>query len=132
VTAKNNSGSPIGNTYAQALTDALSVWVTTSGLGWNLSSTGPTKYGFMQGFGGAGLGTILYNVGNNGASIGVANNTYLTVNQVLSYVNSVTYVTTAGSYTKLPVLYFYSKTDTTLTHGADNVLTGISQAGDIN
>jgi hypothetical protein len=132
ITAKNAAGGLIGNTYAQVLATALNVWVTTTGLGWNTSPTGPTKYGFAQGFGGAGLGSILYNVGSNGASFGVANNTYQTVNYILSYLNSKTTVTTPGSITKLPVLYFYSKTDTTLTNGASNVLSGINQAGDLS
>jgi hypothetical protein len=131
ITAKTASGGLIGNTYAQALTTALDVWVTTTGLGWNTSSSGPTKFGFQQGFGGAGLGSILYNVGNNGASFGVANNSYLTVSQILAYLNSKTYITTAGSLTKLPKLYFYGSTDTTWTNGANNVLNGINQQGDI-
>jgi hypothetical protein len=121
------------NTYAQALTSALGVWVTTSGLGWNTNSSGPTnpKYGFQQGFGGVGLGSIFYNVGNNGTSFGVANNTNVTVNNLLAYLNCKTY-RTGGTTTGLPTgLYFYSSTDTTLSNGANIVFNGINNAGDI-
>src|SRR5437016_4441827 len=59
------------STETDALALALNVYVTTTGLGW---TTTAASYGFKQGFGGAGLGAILYNVGNNGASFGVANN----------------------------------------------------------
>src|SRR5262249_51153283 len=97
---KNNTGG-VMTTYAQALTTALNVWVTTTGLGWNTSATGPQFYGFQQGFGGLGLGSVYYNVGSNGASFGVANNTLLTVNQILSYLNSKT-TATGGTLTKLP------------------------------
>jgi len=128
---KNNAGGLIGNTYAQAMTTALNTWVTTTGLGWNTNSNGPTKYGFQQGFGGVGLGSDFYNVGSYGASFGVPNNTYLTVNQILSYLNSKTFVTKPGSYTTLPVVYFYNPKDTTLTNGANSVLNGINNAGDI-
>jgi hypothetical protein len=97
----------------------------------NTNSNGPAKYGFQQGFGGAGLGSVFYNVGNNGASFGVANNTYLTVNTILSYLNSHTVITKTGSYSKLPTVYFYMLGDTTFTNGANNVLNGINQQGDI-
>ena len=36
----------------------------------------------------AGLGAADFNIGNNGAAFGVANNTTITVSQMLSYVNS--------------------------------------------
>jgi hypothetical protein len=123
------SGS-IYNTYAQSLTTALSVWVTTTGLGWNTTSTGPTHYGFQQGFGGLGLGDIYYNVGNNGASFGVANNTFMKVSELLAYFNSQC-VRTGGNYTTLPTFVFYGNNSTTLLNGANNVFNGINNTGDI-
>ena len=126
-TAKNSSGTLKGSLFLHALNTALDVWVTTSGLGWG---TAAQKKGFMQGFGGAGLGSILYNVGNNGAAFGVANNTYLTVQAILDYLNGHTTVTTPGTLTKLPVLVFYGG-NTTLMNGANNVLDGIDNTGDI-
>jgi hypothetical protein len=61
ILAKDNSGTLKGNTYAQALTTALNVWVTTTDLGWNANATGPQHYGFQQ----ACLGARCYNVGSN-------------------------------------------------------------------
>jgi hypothetical protein len=116
-------------TMANVMSTALSVWVTTTGLGWNTSATGPTFYGFHQGFGGVGLGSILYNVGSNGASFGVANNTYLTVNQILAYFNGRT-VRTGGTLTKLPTWMIYG-VNTRLLYGANAVYGGINQTGDI-
>jgi hypothetical protein len=137
ILVKNNAGGLIGNTYAQALTTALNIWVTTTNDGWNGANTtkpnSPTSasFGFQQGFGGVGLGGILYNVGNNGASFGIANNTSWTVSCLLNYLNSVTVVTSQGMFTKLPTLYFYNKGDTTLTNGANNVFNGINNLGDL-
>jgi hypothetical protein len=129
IQVKNNAGMLIGNTYAQALAVALAEWVT--GPGWNTSANGPTKYGFTQGFGGLGLGSLYFNVGNNGASFNVPNNTMMTVAAIMTYFDSKT-TASGGTITKLPTtLYFYSKTDTTLTNGANNVLDGINQMGDI-
>jgi hypothetical protein len=118
------------NTMTKALGVPLGVWVTTTGDGWNTSSTGPTLYGFKQGFGGAGLGSIWFNVGSNGASFGVANNSYLTVNAILAYFNSKC-VRTGGSYTTLPTFVLYGGGNTTLLNGANAVLDGIHQMGDI-
>jgi hypothetical protein len=55
----------------------------------------------------------------------------MTVSALLNYLNSVTHVTTAGTTSKPPVVYFYSTTDTTLTNGANNVFNGINNTGDI-
>ena len=130
---KPNAKGVIYNTYAQALTTALSVWVTTSGLGWNTSSTGPTHYGFNQGFGGTGLRDIYYNVGSNGASFGMANNTYVTVGTLLNYFNTKCARTPSGtSYNPtLPTFVFYGNNDPTLLNGANNVFGGITNTGDI-
>ena len=124
------SGS-IWNTYAQSLATALGVWVTTTGLGWNTSATGPTNYGFHQGFGGAGLGDIYYNVGSNGASLGVANNTLMKVKNLLNYFNSKC-ARTGGSYTALPTsIVFYGNNDASMLSRANNVFNGINNKGDI-
>ena len=128
---KPNASGAVYNTYAQALSTALSVWVTTTGLGWNTTATGPTKYGFMQGFGGVGLGDIYYNVGTNGSSFGVPNNTYQKVSVLLAYFNTECKVTKGGTYATLPTLVFYGNNDPTLLNGANNVFSGITNTGDI-
>ena len=128
---KPNASGAVYNTYAQALSTALSVWVTTTGLGWNTTATGPTKYGFMQGFGGVGLGDIYYNVGTNGSSFGVANNTYQRVSVLLAYFNTECKVTKGGTYATLPTFVFYGNNDPTLLNGANNVFGGITNTGDI-
>jgi hypothetical protein len=126
--AKHASGTLIGNTYAQALATALNVWVTTTGLGWNKTATGPQHYGFQQ----ACLGGLCYNMGNNGASFGVDNHTMQTVSYCLCCLNCMTTASADGSLTNLPTtLYFYNN-DTTLTNGANIVLNGINESGDIN
>jgi uncharacterized delta-60 repeat protein len=128
LTLKGASGQT-NTTMANVMSTALSVWVTTTGLGWNTSSTGPTFYGFHQGFSGVGLGSLLYYVGSNGASFGVANNTYLTVNEILAYFNSHT-VRTGGTLTKLPTWMIYAG-NASLLNRANAVFGGINQTGDI-
>jgi hypothetical protein len=119
------------NTYAQSLATALSVWVTTSGLGWNTNATGPTNYGLQQGFGGAGLGDIYYNVGTNGAAFGVANNTLMKVKNLLKHFNSKC-ARTGGSYTALPTsIVFYGNNNASMVSRANNVFNGINNTGDI-
>jgi hypothetical protein len=118
--AKHASGTLNGNTYAQALATALNVWVTTTGLGWNTTETGPQQYGFHQ----ACLGGCCYNVGNNGASFGVNNQTMQTVSYCLCCLDCMT-TASNGSFT------FYNN-NTTLTNGANIVLNGINESGDIN
>jgi hypothetical protein len=55
----------------------------------------------------------------------------LTVNQILSYLNSQA-TATGGTKSSLPTtLYFYSSTDIILTNGANIVLDGINNSGDI-
>src|SRR5207248_7907679 len=82
------------NTYVQAFAVALGLY-----------STG-------------GQGT--FNVGSNGAAFGVANNTILTVGQVLTAVNA-NFSPTTG--------LFYGG-DSTLTSAANNVLNGINTSGE--
>jgi hypothetical protein len=120
------AGGLTDSTMTDALTTALSVYVTTSGLGWNSTAA---SFGFMQGPGGAGLGSLYFNIGNNGASFGVADNTLLTVNQILAYYNSHT-VRTGGTLTTLPTWVVYGGS-TSLLNGANVVIDGINQKGDI-
>ena len=118
------------NAYAQAMSTALSVWVTTSGLGWNTSPTGPTLYKFQQGFGGVGLGDLYYNVGTNGASFGVADNAYAKVSYLLTYLNN-HYQGTGGSFVSLPTFTFINGYNTTLLSGALVVFGNINNTGNI-
>jgi len=66
---------------AQVMATALNVYATTLSLG---GSAG-TPFGFN--ITAAGLGAADFNIGNNGAAFGVANNTTITVTQMLSYAN---------------------------------------------
>jgi hypothetical protein len=115
------------STVVDAMAGALNIYATTTGEGWGTTSQ---SYGFKQGFAGAGLGTICYNVGNNGCSCGVANNAYMTVNEVLNYMNSETTVVASGSNTTLCTWCIYGG-NTTLLNGANVVIDGINQKGDI-
>ncbi len=68
---------------AQVLCTALSVYVSNSTLA---GSTVAASYGFNVSSSGTGLKQ--FNVGTNGAAFGVANNTQMSVNQLLAYANS--------------------------------------------
>jgi hypothetical protein len=125
---KGVSGQPY-QTVTDALSLALGVWVTTTGLGWNTSGNGPKHYGFTQGFQSMGLGSAVYNVGSNGASFDVQNNTYQTVNWILTHFNSHC-SHTGGSYTTVPTFVLYGG-NTTLINGANVVIDGINNTGDI-
>jgi uncharacterized repeat protein (TIGR01451 family) len=121
----------IWNTYAQSLATVLGVWVTTTGLGWNTIANGPKNYGFQQGFGGAGLSDIYFNVGSNGASFGVTNNTLMKIKNLLSYTNSKC-VRTGGNHTALPTsIVFYGNNNASLLSRANNVFDGINSIGGI-
>jgi uncharacterized repeat protein (TIGR01451 family) len=80
VTAKNGA-SP--KTYAQVFGTALAVYVTSSTTG---TASCVSKFGFNFG---AGTGGKTYNVGSNGAAIGLTNNTSYTVLQLLQQANAV-------------------------------------------
>src|SRR5262249_41159319 len=125
-TALSNPGGLDKNTYAQALGLALNVFATTTGLGWNTGSGGSQSFGFKQDANGNGTGTRTYDVGNNGAAFGVANNTVITVNAALSYFNSQCSITTTGSYTVPPTLVFYAG-NSTLLGMANDIFNGINQ-----
>jgi hypothetical protein len=134
---KTAASGVVYNTYAQALTVALDIWVTTTGLGWGGTNQVPksatsSSFGFMQGFGGAGLGNILYSVGNNGPAFMPSNSSNQTVISLLTYFNSQTSVTTPGTSSTLPTFVFYGNNNPTLLNDANNVFCGITQQGDIS
>jgi hypothetical protein len=97
----------------QVLTTALNVYATTLILGGNAG----VSYGFLVTYEGA--GAALYNVGSSGASFGVANNSSLTVLQLLQ---------AANSRARNGVLY---NGDATLDAEALGVFGGVNLAGGI-
>jgi hypothetical protein len=139
---KPGTGTNDGTLYAQVFTTALNVFVTTTGLGWNgahtvsgtTSSSWSSAFGFKQGFGIAGLGDIFINVGNNGASFGVANNTPITVSTALTYFNRQATLSGGSTSTK-PTIVFYALSpdaqQSSLKNGANNVFDSINETGDI-
>ena len=106
-----------GNTYAQTFAVALAVYATDPTLGGGAAST---IQGFVVRSGATGGDT--FNVGSNGAAFGVANNTSLSVLQVLQILNT-NYNATTG--------LFYAGSQV-LTGDANNVANGINQGGDIS
>ena len=115
--AFGNNGGVQGNTYVQTFAVALAVYATDPTLGGGSAST---TQGFKVVNGGTGSET--YNIGSNGAAFGVANNTSLTVLQILQILNA-DYNATTG--------LFYAGSST-LTNDANNVTNGINQGGDIS
>ncbi len=101
-------------TAAQVLATALAVYATNSTLA---GGSYAASYGFTVNA--SGTGSRTYNVGTNGAGFGVANNTTVTVMQLLQATNS---ASSAGS--------LYSG-NTTKQGYANNVFSGINQSGDI-
>jgi uncharacterized repeat protein (TIGR01451 family) len=67
---------------AQVMATALNVYASTTSLG----GTAASSYGFAVTA--AGLGAADFNIGTNGAAFGVANNSTITVTQMLSGINS--------------------------------------------
>ena len=99
---------------AQVLATALAVYVTDA----TLDSTGVgTQYGFTVG--GNGVATATFNVGSNGAAFGVANNTTMTVMDLLL---------AADAQAVNGVLY---NGDTAKRNKANNVFSAINEAGGI-
>ena len=113
----NNVGGVQGNLYAQAFATALAVYATDPTLGGGSASS---AQGFTVVIGGTGSET--FNVGANGAAFGVANNTTLTVFQILQILNSNCSASTG-------LFYAGSQSPTT---SADNVFSAINQAGSIS
>jgi hypothetical protein len=121
-----NIGKDVTSATARAaLSTALSIYATTTGLGWGTASQAD---GFMQGFGGVGLGDESYNVGSHGASFGAANDIYLTVNQLMSYLDSQTAVVTFGSVKTRRTWNMYGG-NLTLLKGAKFVFFDIARLG---
>jgi probable HAF family extracellular repeat protein len=100
---------------AQVMATALAVYVTNPAL--NTTGVG-TQYGFL--IGGDGVGTSTFNVGSNGAAFGVANNTTMTVMDLLLAVDS---------QARNGVLY---NGDALKRDKANNVFGAINQAGHIS
>ena len=99
---------------AQVLATALAVYVTDG----TLDNTGVgTQYGFTVG--GNGVGTATFNVGKNGAAFGVADNTTMTVMDLLL---------AADTQAVNGVLY---NGNTTKRNMANTVFGGINEAGGI-
>jgi hypothetical protein len=97
---------------SQVLATALAVYVTDG----TLDNTGVgTQYGFTVG--GNGVATATFNVGSNGAAFGVANNTTMTVMDLLL---------AADAQAVNGVLYNGNATKRTM---ANNVFSAINQAG---
>ena len=101
-------------TYAQVLSVALATYVTSTNLA---GGNAAAAYGFNTSAGGVGSHT--YNVGSNGAAFGVANNSTLTISQMLCYTNS------QSCY---GVLY---NGNSNLINMANTVYGGINTTGDI-
>jgi hypothetical protein len=81
---RNGQTSPGGppKVDAQVMATALAVYVTNQGL----AGTTAAAYGFQVTANGLGVAT--YSVGGNGAAFGVANNTVLTVMDILMAANA--------------------------------------------
>ena len=101
-------------TAAQVLANALAIYATNSTLA---GGTMASSYGFIVNASGTGAAT--FNVGGNGAAFGVANNTTLTVFQVVKAIDA---------QAMNGVLYGGNQT---LINSANTVSDGINQAGDI-
>jgi len=116
----NTNGPP--KVDAQVLATALAVYVTDQ----TLAGTTAVAYGFQVSA--TGVGTRTFNVGNNGAPFGVANNSSLSVMDLLLAVD-------ARSHNGL--LYdqngdgHISSDEASFRTMANNVFTGINEAGDI-
>jgi len=108
------------NTYVQAFAVALGIYADTSSL--SGTNTLASQYGFTVTS--SGFGSATYNVGANGAAFGVANNTSLTVMQILE-------VADANFNAALGTFYNGNKLQQTLTSELNNVLNGINTQGDI-
>jgi SdrD B-like domain/Bacterial Ig-like domain (group 3) len=100
---------------AQVLATALSVYATNTTLD---NTQAATKYGFTVS--GYGVGTATFNVGSNGAAFGVANNTTVTVMDLLL---------AADRLAVDGLLYNGDATDWNL---ANNVFSALNQAGSIS
>ena len=72
--------SGLQKTYAQVLAVGLAVYATDSSLAGGTMASG---YGFLVGAAGKGTGSKTFNVGSNGAAIGVTNNSTLSILTIL-------------------------------------------------
>lgn len=107
---------------AQVLAVALATYVTNV----NLAGSAAVQYGFEVTVGGVGAAT--YNVGSSGAAFGVADNTVLTVAEILARTNL---RASNGLLWDLDVNSLLSSTETALRNMANEVFDGINNQGDI-
>ncbi len=107
------------NTYVQAFAVALGMYADTSTLGFDSTAQ---QFGFKPVSGGGGNAT--FNVGSNGAAFGVANNTTLSVSQILTDVD-------ASFNAALGTFFNGNQNQQTLTSDLNNVLNGINTTGDV-
>jgi hypothetical protein len=107
---------------AQVLAVALAVYVTNE----NLAGTTAAAYGFQVSA--QGVGAATFNVGGNGAAFGVANNTTLTVLQILQATDA---QTPNGLLYDLDSSATISPLERALRTMADQIYTAINQQGDI-
>ena len=105
----------------QSFAVALGIWCDTSGLGGQYLVASGLAAKFRFNVTAAGGGAATYNVGSNGASFGVANNTSLTVLAILNYMDN-QFTPSTG--------VFYGG-EQTKTSGANNVVNGINTTGDL-
>lgn len=107
---------------AQVLAVALATYVTNSSLAGNAG----VQFGFVVSAGG--VGTATYDVGSNGAAFGVADNSVLTVAEILSRINDRTF---NGLLLDIDFNGFLSSAEIALRNMANAVFDGINNQGDI-
>jgi hypothetical protein len=107
------------NTYVQAFAVALGLYADTTGLGGaSLIANGlASQFGFVVTPTGAGT----FNIGNNGAPFGVANNSNISVTTILQFIDA-NFVPATGQ--------FFGG-DQTKTSASNSILNGINTLGDI-
>jgi CSLREA domain-containing protein len=122
--ARTSQTSPGGppKTDAQVMATAFAVYVTNR----TLSGTTATAYGFLVTE--SGVGTRTFNVGSNGAAFGLANNSTATVMDLLLAVNA---RSRNGLLYDMDGNGQIAGSEITFRTMANNVFTGINEAGDI-
>jgi hypothetical protein len=106
------------NTYVQVLSTALSCYATST----TLAGSDPTVPQFGFNTSPAGTCSATFNVGNNGAAVGVPNNTTLTILTLLQLANA----------NFAPATGLFYNGDQTLTSELNNIFNGINTSGDIS
>src|SRR5438093_3849111 len=120
-TAQTAPGGP-PKVDAQVMATALAVYVTNQ----SLAGTTATAYGFQVSA--TGLGTRTFNVGSNGAAFGVANNSSVSVMDLLLAVNA---RSRNGLLYDLNGSGQIDAAEVSLRTMGNNVFSGINETGDI-